>query len=80
VIKANITEAKRNLSRLIERTAAGEDVIISKAGEPVAKLIAYSETKKRRRLGGWKGQIWIAPNFDEELLLVPASALRTKPE
>ncbi len=65
MVKANIHEAKTNLSRLIERAAAGEEVIISKAGKPVARLIPYAEAKKPRRIGIWKGKIWIAPDFDE---------------
>jgi len=65
MIKANIHEAKTNLSRLIARAAAGEEVIISKAGKPVAKLIPYTPARKTRRLGIWKGKVWIAPDFDE---------------
>ncbi len=64
MITANIHEAKTNLSRLIERAVAGEEVIISKAGQPVARLVPYVETKKRR-LGLLKGKIRIAPDFDE---------------
>lgn len=44
----NIHEAKTNLSKLIEKTKEGEDVIISKAGKPVAKLVAYKEKLKPR--------------------------------
>lgn len=65
MIKANIHEAKTNLSRLIERAAAGEEVIISKAGNPVARLVPYAEAKKPRRIGILKGKIKIAPDFDE---------------
>ncbi len=43
----NIHEAKTNLSKLISFLERGEDVIIAKAGKPVAKLVAYSITKKR---------------------------------
>ena len=65
MVKANIQEAKSNLSRLIERAVAGEEVIISKAGKPVARLVRYSVKEKPRRLGLMKGQIRIAPDFDE---------------
>ena len=56
----NIHEAKTNLSKLIERTKNGEDVIISKAGQPVAKLVAYKEKQKPRKFGILKGKIWIS--------------------
>lgn len=62
----NIHEAKTQLSKLIEKVLVGEDVIIAKAGKPVAKLTAYKEKPKPRKLGLWKGKVWIAPDFDEE--------------
>lgn len=61
----NISEAKAQLSRLIERVQAGEQVIISKAGKPVAVLSAWVEDTEPRTLGGWEGQVWIAEDFDE---------------
>jgi prevent-host-death family protein len=64
MINTNIHEAKSNLSRLIERAVAGEEVIISKAGKPVARLIPYIVKQKPRRLGIWKGRVRIAPDFD----------------
>lgn len=62
----NIHQAKTNLSRLIEKTLSGEDVIIAKAGKPVAKIVPYKKTSKPRKLGLWKGKVWVAPDFDEE--------------
>ncbi len=62
----NIHQAKTNLSRLIEKTLAGEDVIIAKAGKPVAKLVAYKEKVKPRKPGLWKGKIWMSDDFDDE--------------
>lgn len=62
---ANIHEAKTHLSRFIEQVAAGEEVIISKAGKPVAKLIRYQPSPKPRKPGVWKGKIKIATDFDE---------------
>ena len=63
----NIHEAKTHLSRLVERVAAGEEIIIAKAGKPVAKLVAYKESAKpRRKPGSMKGKIWISPDFDKE--------------
>lgn len=63
----NIHEAKSQLSKLIKRAAEGEEIIIAKAGEPVAKIVPIKKKKreKTRRLGFWKGKVWIAPDFDE---------------
>jgi len=63
----NIHEAKTHLSRLLERVRLGEEVIIAKAGKPVARLVAVSEKPKRRTPGTAKGQIWIADDFDAPL-------------
>jgi len=62
----NIHQAKTNLSRLIEKTLAGEDVIIAKAGKPVVKIVAYKEKSKPRKPGLWKGKVWMSEDFNEE--------------
>ncbi|MBI2327133.1 type II toxin-antitoxin system Phd/YefM family antitoxin [Candidatus Curtissbacteria bacterium] len=62
----NIHQAKTNLSRLIEKTLRGEEVIIAKAGKPVAKLVKYDKPPKPRKLGLLKGKIVIPDDFDEE--------------
>jgi prevent-host-death family protein len=62
---ANIHEAKSQLSRLIEMALAGEEVIISKAGKPVVKLIPYPDRTTPRILGVWRGKVKIAEDFDE---------------
>jgi prevent-host-death family protein len=56
----NIHEAKTHLSKLIERVAAGEEIVISKAGKPVAKLVPYSAQTAPRTGGFLAGQIWEA--------------------
>lgn len=61
----NVHEAKTHLSRLLERAEAGEEIIIARAGRPVAKLVPYQPKRAPRKFGQWKGQIWIAPDFDE---------------
>lgn len=61
---ANIHEAKTNLSKLIESVLAGEEVIISKAGKPIVKLIPYSKPTKERTPGLWKGQVEMTNDFD----------------
>ena len=61
----NISEAKAQLSSLIERVLAGEDVIIGKAGKPVARLIRYERIRQGRKPGALKGKIKIADDFDD---------------
>jgi prevent-host-death family protein len=62
----NIYEAKTHLSKLVDRAAAGESIIIAKAGRPVARLVPL-EAPVRRVPGRLKGRIWIAPDFDAPL-------------
>lgn len=61
---ANISEAKAQLSALIEKVMAGEEVIIGKAGKPVARIIKYENNGQSRRPGALKGKIKIADDFD----------------
>lgn len=61
----NISEAKAQLSSLIERVLAGEEVLIGKAGKPVAKLVKYERSDRKRRPGALKGKIKIADDFDQ---------------
>ena len=65
-MRVNIHEAKTHLSRLVDRAAAGEEIIIGRAGKPVARLVALEGPAAKRRLGVWKGQVWVSPDFDEE--------------
>jgi prevent-host-death family protein len=60
-----ITEAKSQLSRLIERAGAGEEIVIRRGRKPVAKLTRYDEPVARRPMGDLKGKIWISDDFDE---------------
>ena len=60
-----VTEAKARLSELIARVQAGEEVIINKAGRPVAILRSYLSSSPRRRPGTMRGRIRIAIDFDE---------------
>ncbi len=63
----NIHEAKTTLSQLLESVLAGEDVVISKAGTPLARLIPYHTEKKPRSPGIWKGKVTMADDFDDPL-------------
>jgi prevent-host-death family protein len=69
----NVTEAKAQLSRLVDEAAAGSRVVIGKAGRPMAVLVAFDEDPSPRRLGGWKGRVRIAEDFDDPL---PEDVLR----
>lgn len=69
----NIHDAKTHLSALLKRVANGEDVVIAKAGQPIARLIKVSSTRGRRVLGCARGQVWMAPDFDE----LPESELKS---
>ena len=60
-----VTEAKTHLSALIETVLGGEEVIIQRAGKPVAVLSAYVEKATERRPGALAGKIVIAPDFDD---------------
>ena len=61
----NVSEAKAQLSALIEKAMAGEEEIIGKAGKPVVKLVQYQRSEEQRRPGALKGKIKIADDFDE---------------
>ena len=65
MMRVNMHEASVQLSRLGKLAWEGEEVVITKAGEPYLRLVPYREQKSKRKLGGLKGQIWIAPDFDE---------------
>jgi prevent-host-death family protein len=62
--RANIHEAKTHLSRLVERAASGEEIIIAKAGKPMAKLVPYREDEGPRQPGYWRGRVEIREDFD----------------
>ena len=60
----NVTEAKEQLSALLVLAESGEDVVISRAGKPIAKLVALKHGATGRKPGALKGKIKIAPDFD----------------
>jgi prevent-host-death family protein len=66
-MEVNIHEAKTNLSKLLQRVALGEEIVIAKAGTPVAKLVPVYPEKPKRPLGLFKGQIWMADDFNAPL-------------
>lgn len=63
----NVHDAKTQLSRLLLRIDQGEEVIIARAGKPVARLVPYVALPARRVAGSARGQVWIAPDFNAPL-------------
>jgi len=66
-MEVNIHEAKTHLSRLLEKVAMGEEVIIAKAGTPVAKLVPIKPARRRFKLGSAKGEFTVPDDFNDPL-------------
>lgn len=66
-LTVNIFEAKTQLSKLIAMVENGEEVVIARAGKPVARLSKLEPEKPKIRFGGLKGKIWVADDFDAPL-------------
>jgi prevent-host-death family protein len=63
----NIHEAKTHFSRLVDRAAAGEEIVIAKAGQPRARLVPLERpTGRRRGYGSMRGKIWLADDWDSD--------------
>jgi prevent-host-death family protein len=67
VPSVNVHEAKTHLSRLLERVEHGEEIVIARAGKPVARLVPVGPVQPRRLLGRNRGRIWVSEDFDEPL-------------
>ena len=63
----NLYEAKTHLSSLVERAAAGEEIVIAKAGRPLAKLVALTARTGPRPLGLLAGEVHVGDDFDDPL-------------
>ncbi len=66
-VLTSLYQAKTHLSKLVDRVAAGEEIIITKNGVPKARLVPIPQTKGKRVPGLGKGKIWIADDFDDPL-------------
>lgn len=64
-MEVNIHEAKTHLSKLLARVALGEEVVIAKAGKPVAKLVPLKKTPKKRFFGSAKGDFTVPDDFND---------------
>ncbi|OGQ00811.1 MAG: antitoxin [Deltaproteobacteria bacterium RBG_19FT_COMBO_52_11] len=65
--KVNIHEAKTHFSRLLAQVRKGEEIIISKSGKPVARLVPFEEKPVRRVPGSAKGGVILSKDFDAPL-------------
>ena len=63
----NLYDAKTHLSELVEQAAAGEEIVIAKAGLPRARLVPLTGGSGSRTPGVWQGQVWISDDFDAPL-------------
>ncbi len=60
----NIHEARTQLSRLLGRAERGEEIVIGRAGKPIARLIRYEPRHEPRQFGQWAGKVIVGPEFD----------------
>lgn len=60
----NLHDAKTHISRLVDRAARGEEIVIARAGKPVARLVALEPKSRKRKLGLYAGRIKLARDFD----------------
>lgn len=64
--QVNMHDAKTNLSKLVERVERGEEIVIARNGEPIAKLVPWNKPQFPVAPAGWmRGEIEILPGFDE---------------
>ena len=66
-IAVNVTEAKTNLSRLLEKAMAGEEIIIMRSGRPMVRLTPVESAPLRREVGSAKGDFVVPDDFDDPL-------------
>ncbi len=74
----NIHEAKTHFSRLVERAAKGEEIVIARAGRPLARLMPLAPPTRPRRPGLLKGRIRISKDFDAPLPRAIARAFESR--
>ena len=68
MVSVNMHEAKTHLSRLVERAAAGEEIVIARAGKPIVKLVPIGVAERKPRvLGSMRGQLKVPDDFNDPL-------------
>ena len=65
MVMIDVSEAETQLSELLDRVASGDEIVLLKAGKPLARLVPYEPPRQPRQPGRLAGRIWIAPDFDE---------------
>jgi prevent-host-death family protein len=65
MVTSTIDEAQSQLARLIDLAEGGEEIVIARAGKPVARLVSYHQADRPREGGQWRGQVHISPDFDD---------------
>lgn len=80
----DIRKAETHLSQLLQEVSEGEEIVIVREGKPIARLVAYTEPTGPRTPGAWRGQVWMADDFDdttEEVIdMFEGSASPTNPD
>jgi prevent-host-death family protein len=64
VEQVNVHDAKTHLSRLLERVETGEEIVLARAGRPVARLVPFRARREPRLPGSWRGLVHLARDFD----------------
>ncbi|OAI41413.1 hypothetical protein AYO38_03790 [bacterium SCGC AG-212-C10] len=67
ITTVNVHEAKTQLSKLLARVEAGEEIVIARAGKPIAKIVAWQSERKVPVLGSWAGRITYNPGWEDDL-------------
>lgn len=66
-MEISVAEAKARFSEILKRAEAGETVVVTRHGKPVARVEAAQATPKLPRMGAFKGEIWMSDDFDAPL-------------
>lgn len=66
MLKVNITEGKRDFTRLIQSLSENEEIIVTKRGEPVAAIVSYKQFRSLKRLSDWIDMLNISESMQKE--------------
>ena len=61
----DVDDAETDIAKLMERVASGEELVLGRAGRPVARLVPYAIPRQPRQTGRLSGRVWAAPDFVE---------------
>jgi prevent-host-death family protein len=65
MVTSTVDEAQSQLAQLISLVEKGEEIVIAREGKPIVRLVPYHQAESPRHGGQWRGQVRIAPDFDE---------------